>query len=206
MSLTTISASKVSERLIESLKAGINETATNRTVKYFTTASDYETRLKDVTTSIVGLMSTYGSVVSVNGDIFNVADYKVPSQLVDLINSGRIYGSSDAIDRVEPMFEIEAVSIPLTPSAFNKFFADFNSLQGDAGEKFSLNEGYVRRDVTLEDFQYLEDENGSLRKFHNDGFAAEICALVGLQLEAISSYLPKYEKPSYRGIGLWVLR
>lgn len=206
MSVTNhFNTDSVKNRIRTALEKGIAEVASARTKRYVIDQKDYSTRLDDVANTLVGLMSSFGSSVSVDGDVYNVSEYKVPNKLIDLLNVGRVYGSCDAIERVEPMFEIVKEPITLTPGAFNAFFINFNAQQGDCAQ-FSLSEGYVRRDVTLEDVQYLEDACGSMRKFHNQGLPIEICSIVGLRIEAIEDYLLSYSKPSDRAIGLWLLQ
>lgn len=200
----TLSASSLTAKLVAALTATVTETATARTTKYMTSQPDFKQRLNDVVDTIVGLMSCYGSTVEVDGVSFDLSDYKVPAKLVSLVNSGRIYASSDCIGRVEPMFEVEHVGVSMTPESFNRFFIDYNVNQGDNG--IQLSEGLTRRTITLEDVQYLEDEDGMMCKLHDGGFDIELCYLIGLEIDALTPYLTKYSKPTDLGVGLWLLK
>lgn len=197
-----LTAGSLTTKLIAALTAMISETASARTVKYMTSQPDFEQRLENVVNTIVGLMSCFGSTVEVDGVSFNLSDYKVPAKLVALVNSGRIYASSDCVGRVEPMFEVEHVGVSMTPESFNRFFTDYNVNQGENGIK--LSEGLTRRTTTLEDVQYLEDEGGMMCKLHDGGFDMELCYLLGLKLDALTPYLTKYSRPMDLGVGLWL--
>lgn len=200
----TLTAGSLTAKLIAAFEAMVTETATARTRKYVVSQGDFKQRLSSVVNTMVGLMSCFGSTVEVDGVSFNLSDYKVPTKLTDLINSGRIYASSDCVGRVGPMFEVEHVGVSMTPDAFNRFFTDFNLNQD--GNEIQLSEGLTRRTVTLEDVQYLEDEDGMMCKLHDGGFDIELCAVIGLKLDALTSYLTRYTRPTELGVGLWLLR
>lgn len=201
----TIKSSDLITKLKDAFKSLKDEVASAKTEKYVTSRPDFDERLNSVVDTIVGLMSCYGSVVTVKGIDFMITDYNVPAKLEDLINCGRIFAAVDSIGRVNPIFKVEKVDVSLTPESFNRFFSDFNSNQSD-DTKVKLSEGITRRTISLEDVQYLKDKSGAMVKLHENGFDIELCYLLGLEIDGISEYLNSYSAPNALGVALWLLR
>lgn len=204
MAISIIPSEQLKSNLKQAFLEGFQTYCSVKTSKYFVHSDNFDQRLDSVVETIVGLMSVKGTVVTVNGDQYSKSEYKVPTRLVDLIRSGFIYASPDAIDRAEPVFEVSKVRPNLSPMQFNRFFTDFNVGQCEGYPSFQLSEVAGRDAVTLEDVQYLEDENGVMRKLHESGFEIELCALLGLNITALSPYLVGYPKPTNMEVVKWL--
>lgn len=200
------------ERLAQVL-AYVTETyASSRTARYVLASKevDFVDTLTKVCETIVALQSSKGTFVDVETsatgiyDTFGTKEYKVPSALVGFINSGVIYGSHDAVDKMDPIFEVPKVACPLTPMRFNKFFLDYNANQIE-GQKIPCTEGLDKtRDRSLTDLQYLSS-NGRMCRWMENGLDAETCYLLDIQIPELTKYLGKYDGPSFEGMARWLL-
>lgn len=181
-----------------------DEVSSSKTRRYLVDRPDFQTRLDNVTATMEGLRTTYGKIISVNGEAYAVDEYNVPARLVHTLNSGRIYASIDAVGKCDPFRDEAGVTIPMTPMSFNAFWNDFNVNQT---EEFKIPLVQMKREhLTLEDLSYLEDEKGDMRKFHESGICAlEDSWLIGMQVQEIESYLPVYQAPSNNGVAKWLL-
>lgn len=199
-----IEATSIANPLLEAFKQGFENVASLETTKRFIKQADYEERLQDVVNTIVALTAEYSSIVTVDNVPYSKNEYRVPSQLIDLMSSGRVFGSPDAVGRAKPMFEVSRSRIKLTPTQFNKVFSDFNRNQTDGFKQLKLEQCAVRDDVTLEDVQYLNDGCGFMRKLHNNGFNIETCVLLGLNIPELSEFLPRYNEPQVGEVATWL--
>lgn len=204
MAISFISSVELISNLKNAFIEGFEMYSSVKTSKYFVHSDNFDQRLNDVVNTIVGLMSVKGTIVTVNGDQYSKSEYKVPARLHDLIRCGSIYASPDAIDRAEPIFEVMKVQTSLNPMQFNRFFTDFNAGQFEGYPSLQLAEVAGRDAVTLEDVQYLEDEDGVMRKLHENGFEIELCSLLRLNIETLSPYLVGYNKPTQTEVAVWL--
>lgn len=67
------------------------------------------------------------SPVEVSGESYPISDYQFPANMWELAKARKIYVSRDAVDRMDPYFEIDDVpGNVLTPRQVSRFFEMFN--------------------------------------------------------------------------------
>lgn len=162
--------------------------------------------MSDVCDTLEAIRCAKGATVNVGEDSFNIKDYHVPNAFVEYLNSGEVYASRDAIGKAEPLIKAKKVEAKLPPFAFNKFFSDFNSAQAEEFQIKVRDQWDREVPISLEDVQYLEDENGRLAKLHENGFSAQTCYLIGVKVDGLSKYLATYNKPTQDGMTQWLLQ
>jgi hypothetical protein len=198
------SAASSDTRLKVVLKNTFDDLASVRAKKYVLSDEGFDQRLSDVCDTINAIRSTLGTEVDLNGESYPIKDYQIPKALVNYVSSGLIYGSSDAVGKVDPIIQIKKAEAKLSPLVFNKFFADFNGYQAD-GYKIPVVDAWNRlTTVSLEDVQYLEDKSGRMAKLHENGFDIQTCWLIGLSVEGLCQYLSKYDAPTKDGMTRWL--
>lgn len=184
-----------------------NDVASERTKKYTMRDTDsFNQRLSDVVETIEAIRSVKGATVEVGEDSFMISDYHIPKALLDYMSTGRIYASKDAVGKAEPVIEVERRPAKLSPVMFNKFFVDFNSYQLDGYKIPCVDQWTKEQFATLEEVQFLEDEEGRLAKLHEGGFDECTCALLGIRIHELSRYLSSVDVPTKDGFTTWLLR
>lgn len=175
--------------------------ASQKTMKYFINDSSFEQRLIDVVQTIEAIRCSQSNTISVDGESYAVSEYKIPTRLVDYVNAGIIYASSDAVGSRAPIIKVNGCTGKLTPLQFNKFFDDFNINQET---KLNTVESFNRSTTVLGDVQYAEDEHGMMIRLSETGLDIETCYLVGIRIDGLGDYLTSYSMPNKDGITKWL--
>lgn len=176
--------------------------ASSKTEKYF--LSTVETRLGEVVDTIEALRAAKGSTITVDGDIYNISEYQIPKALLNYVRSGTIYGSKDAVGKAMPILEVKKSDGKLTPIKFNTFFNDYNSYQHESVQ-IPMTSLSTKEPVTVEDVDYLEDQDGLMAKLHESGFGIETCSMIGLKIEGFNSFLATYTTPTLDAFTSWMV-
>lgn len=206
-----INGNNIIATIVKGLKSSMTEVSSAKTFRYLL---NDEKRLNEnltgFATTLVTLMATKGEYIVVNGEIYTVSDYKMPRHFVDLVSAGTIYGSVDAVEVRVPVSSIdleEVEPIATSPAIFNKFIENFNSMQGQGFVQLEGIENLKRKRRSLEDVQYLKDEEGVLVKYRDNpnGLDMEICFIIGVPAGEIAECLVKYDIVTDSEIASWLL-
>jgi len=198
------SAAVLDTRLKVVLNNAFDTLASARARKYVLSDKGFNQRLSDVCDTIEAIRSTLGTEVDLDGESYSIKDYQIPKALTNYVSSGLIYGSSDAVGKVDPIIRIKKAEAKLSPLVFNKFFADFNGYQAE-GFRIPVVDAWNKlTSISLEDVQYLEDESGRMARLHENGFDIQTCWLIGLKVEGLCLYLSKYDTPTKDGMTTWL--
>lgn len=204
VNMGTESTVKFDTRLKVVLNNTIDTLASARARKYVLSDKGFNQRLSDVCDTIEAIRSTLGTEVDLDGESYAIKDYQIPKALVNYVSSGLIYGSSDAVGKVDPVIRVKKTEAKLSPIVFNKFFADFNGYQAE-GFRIPVVDAWNKLTaISLEDVQYLEDESGRMAKLHENGFDIQTCWLIELSVEGLCRYLSKYDAPTKDGMTTWL--
>lgn len=206
-----IDGNEIITTIVEGLKSSMTEVSSAKTFRYFLgDEKRLEVNLTEFAATLVKLMAVKGDYLVVDGEIYAISEYKMPHHLVDLVSAGTIYGSVDAIGVRIPVVSIdleEVDSIATSPAIFNKFIENFNSMQGQGFVQFEGIENLKRKSRTLEDVQYLEEEDGTLVKYHDNpnGFDMEICSIIRIPTGDLSGCFVGYDVVTNSEIANWLL-
>lgn len=197
-------SAKTTSRLETVLRNTIEVLASARSKKYVLMDKEFDQRLSEICVTLEAIRSTRGAEINIDGESYPIKDYQIPKALINYVSSGLIYGSPDAIGKANPIIRVAKTDAKLSPLVFNKFFSDFN---GNQAEGFRIPVADVWNkltSVTLEDVQYLEDEDGRMAKLHEGGFDIQTCWLIGLSIDGLSKYLSRYDIPTKDGMVTWL--
>lgn len=196
----------VNSRLMEVFTSAFDTLASARARKYVLSESSFNQRLIDVCNTIEAIRSTLGSEVDCEDESYPIKDYQIPTALISYVSSGLIYGSQDAVGKVDPIIRVKKRVATLSPLVFNKFFSDFNNYQNE-GYRINVSDNWNKLTATtLEDVQYLEDESGRMAKLHEGGYDMQTCWLLSVKIEGLTPYLSKYDAPTMDGMTTWLSR
>jgi hypothetical protein len=203
---TGVNDTNVNSRLMEVFTSAFDTLASARARKYVLSEASFNQRLMDVCNTIEAIRSTLGSEVDCDEESYPIKDYQIPSALINYVSSGLIYGSQDAVGKVDPIIRVKKRVATLSPLVFNKFFSDFNNYQNE-GYRINVSDSWNKLTATtLEDVQYLEDESGRMAKLHEGGYDIQTCWLLSVRIDGIATYLSKYDAPTMDGMTTWLSR
>lgn len=196
------------QKLMQSIRYGMEVNASPRTRRYFLKMEDeFSERLENVVITLDCLRRTSGTFIQAkDGETYGLSEYTVPSALVDFISYGRIYGSPDSVGRdVDYVLDdIEKTEDALTPTAFNRFFADFNSNQE---EEFKLETVSVKekRPIVLSEVPYARMGESMVRLFcQENNLDVFTPYIVEVPYIFSGNYFVKVPSPTVEGIAEWL--
>lgn len=166
-------------------------------------SKEFDDRIRGVVATVTALASARSKYITLpDGSVESISDYKVPSSLQEIIDLGHVYMNRDAINRAEPVFEVQIENFEnvLSVSQFNDFWADYNSAQV---QKINVKNVVKLSEITVSELEMAMTGTEKMGELGGTitGFASYVA---GVHLDYLDGYLHVAPTPVQRELRTWL--
>ena len=181
-----------------------------KTRKYFFGNStnpidDFREKADVIVDTIHYLAALEAPTFSLDGVVYSVEDYMVPTSFQHLLKAGKIYMNTSSLEARITLNKLEPSGVRiLAPSEFNMIFNDYNEGQGET-QRLKLEPAHFSKGSLLSEFSVAMMEDGQMVKLDGNVVAGEALALLNIKLPLDSRFFKKTVNFNESELVSWIL-